>query len=449
MSINPKIFKAYDVRGKYPEEINEEAARSIGAAFAIFLKGKTKEIIVGRDARLSSPILFKALSEGIISQGADVIDIGTCTNPMLIYAVQTIGNNIGGIMISASHSPSNINGFKLMGEKSAQMMDEKRKEIDKLALAGNFREALEKGNIRSISILEGYLAHVMKFAEGIKGLKVVVDYANGVGSVSGERVFKNLDINYIPMHNTPDGSFPNHLPNPLEMENIFELRERVKTEKADLGIMFDGDADRAVMVDETGEVIFSDLLVALLAEEELKQYPGGSVYYDLRFSRVVKEIIEKNGGQAIMMRVGNPFYKEKMIFEDGVFAGELSGHIFFKENFGIDDGLFAAVKTMRLICKRKKKLSELISPLKKYFASEEINMEVKNPDKVLEKAAECYKSGHSIDLDGIYIEYPEWWFSLRKSNTDPVIRFRIEANTNELMEEKRREIIELIKGCSF
>ena len=444
MNINPKIFKTYDVRGVYPEEINEEAARAVGAAFAIFLKGKTNEIIVGRDARLSSPSLFKALADGIISQGFDVVDIGICTNPMLIFAVQTIGKNIGGIMISSSHCPPDTNGFKLMGEKSVQIIEEKRRKIDELALAGNFKETEKGGTIMAANILDDYLAHIMKFTKEIKGLKVVVDYANGVGSVSGEKIFKKLDIDYIPLHKTLDGNFPNHLPNPLEMKNIAELKERVKTEGADLGIMFDGDGDRVGVVDENGEIVFSDLLVALFAEEELKKYPGGKVYYDLRFSRVVKETVEKNGGQAIMMRVGNPFYKEKMIFENGAFAGEISGHIFFKENFAIDDGLFAAVKIMDLLCKKRKKLSKLANPLKKYFATEEINIKVDNPENVLEKVAEHYKDGHSIDLDGVYIEYPDWWFSLRQSNTEPVVRLRIEASSKNLMEEKRKEITDLL-----
>ncbi len=468
MSINQKIFKTYDIRGIYPEEINEEAVNKIGAAFAIYLRGKTDfrakrgnkvprakregsyNIVVGRDARISSPSLFSALVEGITSQGMNVLDIGICTTPMLIFATKKIGNDIGGIMLSASHSPPNINGLKLMGERSIQMIDEEVEPIKQLALAGNFVIADEKGRVISRSILDEYVPHILGFCGKIsfcgqmKLLKVIVDYGNGVGAVSGREIFNRLNIEYIPMYEELDGNFPNHFPDPHNIENMKELRERVKNEKADLGIFFDGDADRSIMIDETGEIVFADMLVAALAREELKKHPGEKVYYDLRFSKAVKEIIEQSRGVPVMMRVGNPFYKKKMTLDGGVLAGEFSGHIFFKENYAIDDGLFAAIKTMDLICKSGKRLSELINPLKKYFATEEINMKVKDADKTLETAAGYYKDGHSINLDGVYIEYPDWWFSLRKSNTEPVVRLRIEADNRNLLEEKRGELVRLI-----
>lgn len=452
MSINPKIFKTYDIRGIYPEEINEEAVNKIGAAFAIYLKGKTDNIVVGRDARISSPSLFNALVEGIISQGTNVIDIGICTNPMLIFATKKIGGDIGGIMLSASHSPPNINGLKLMGERSIQMMAEEVEPIKQLAHVGNFVIADEKGRVISRSILDEYIPHILSFCGQIKGLKVIADYGNGVGAVSGREVFNRLNIEYIPIYEEPDGNFPNHFPDPHNIENMKELRERVKNEKADLGVFFDGDADRSIMIDEAGEIVFADMLVAALAREELKKYVGEKVlpetarrvYYDLRCSKVVKEIVEQSGGVPVMMRVGNPFYKKKMNLEGGVLAGEFSGHLFFKENYAIDDGLFAAIKTMDLICKSGKKLSELINPLKKYFATEEINMKVSDADEALKKVEDHYKDGHSIDLDGVYIEYPDWWFSLRKSNTEPVVRLRLEADNRNLLEEKRGELVRLI-----
>ncbi|MBI4837159.1 MAG: phosphomannomutase/phosphoglucomutase [Candidatus Portnoybacteria bacterium] len=462
MSINQKIFKTYDIRGVYPEEVNEEAVNKIGSAFAIYLKEKTDfrakrenkvprakragsyNIVVGRDARVSSPSLFDALVEGITSQGMNVIDIGICTTPMLIFATKKIGGDIGGIMLSASHSPPDINGLKLMGERSIQMMEEEVEPIKQLALAGNFVDAGEKGRIISRSISSKYIQHILSFCGRIKGLKIVADYGNGVGAVSGREVFNKLNIEYIPMYEELDGNFPNHFPDPHNIENMKELRERVKEGKADLGIFFDGDADRSIMIDEAGEIVFADMLVAALAREELKKYPGAKVYYDLRFSKAVKEIIEQGGGVPVMMRVGNPFYKKKMTLEGGVLAGELSGHLFFKENYAIDDGLFAAIKTMDLICKSGKKLSELVNPLKKYFATEEINMKVNDADETFKKIKAHYKDGHSIDLDGVYIEYPDWWFSLRKSNTEPVVRLRIEANSLELLEAKRKELVGLI-----
>lgn len=442
MPIDPKIFKTYDIRGVYPDEINEEAAEKIGAAFAKFFSGKTDKIIVGRDGRISSPELFSGLTRGIASQGLDVWDIGLCATPMLIFAVQKWGN-IGGIMISASHSPPQINGFKLMGEKSVQMTKEKYTSIQKLAMS-DLPPTKTQGKIIAKNILGDYAEHILSFAKDISGLKIVVDYGNGVGSVSGKEVFGKLPIEVVSLYDEIDGNFPNHPLNPYNIENMAGLREKVKSEKADLGVFFDGDADRAIMVDENGEIVFTDLLVAALARKELKKYPGEKVYYDLRFSKVVKEIIEQNGGKPIMMRVGNPFYKEKMVFEGGALAGEFSGHIMFKDNFGIDDGLFAAIKTMDLMKRENKKLSEIINPLKKYFATEEISSRVENADAVLRKAAEKYKDGRSVDLDGVYVEYPDWWFSLRKSQTEPLVRLRIEGDTKDLLEGKRKELVKLI-----
>jgi phosphomannomutase len=444
MSINPKIFKAYDIRGIYPDEINEEAGKKIGAAFAKFFGDKTDNFFVGRDARLSSPALFEALAKGITSQGKNVLDIGTCTNPMLIFAVKKTPKSAG-VMVSASHSPWQYNAFKLNAPRGIQMSDEKYDPIKEMALKGDFIQAEKAGTIEKRSILGEYIAHILEYAsKDLNKLKVVVDYGNGVGAVSAKPVFEKLSIEAISLYEEPDGRFPNHPADPHNIENMEELRRRVVAEKADLGIFFDGDADRGIIIDEKGEIVFADLMVALLAQEELKKFPGEKVYYDLRFSKVVKEIVEANGGKPVMMRVGNPFYKEKMEFEGGAVAGEFSGHIFTREGMGIDDGLFAAIKIMNIIVARGKKLSELIAPLKKYFATEEINIKVADADAALKKVAEYFKDGRSIDLDGVYIEYPDWWFSLRKSNTEPVVRLRVEANTKELMEEKKKELVELI-----
>ena len=346
-------------------------------------------------------------------------------------------------MVSASHSPSQINGFKLMGEKSVQMIKEKYAPIQELAMS-DLSPAETQGKIIARNILGDYVEHILSFTKDINGLKVVVDYGNGVGSVSGKEIFSRMPIEVISLYDKIDGNFPNHPPNPHNIENIDDLRAKVKSEKADLGIFFDGDADRAIMINENAEIIFADLLVAALAKEELKKYPGEKIYYDLRFSKVVREVIEQSGGQPIMMRVGNPFYKEKMTFEGGILAGELSGHIMFKENNGIDDGLFAAIKTMVLMKKENKKLSEIINPLKKYFASEEISLRVEDADAILQKATGKYKDGNLIDLDGVYIEYPDWRFSLRKSQTESLVRLRVEGDTEELMKNKKEEIIELI-----
>lgn len=444
MSINSKIFKTYDVRGKYPEEINEEAAEKIGAAFAFWAK-ESAEIIVGRDARLSSPSLFEALAKGINSQGKDVVDIGICTNPMLIFAVKISKNNSCGIMISASHSPAQYNAFKLNDTNGIQMNEEKYATIKEMAINGIFKNNESTGKIIQKDILTEYENHVLGHVnQNINKLKIVVDCGNGVGAVSARPIFDKLGISAVFLYEEPVGKFPNHPADPHNIENMKELRERVVSEKADLGIFFDGDADRGIVIDEKGEIVYADFMVALLAQEALKKYPGEKVYYDLRFSKVVKEIVEESGGIPVIMRVGNPFYKEKMMLDSGAIAGEFSGHIFTKDGMGIDDGLFAAIQVMNIMIGKNKKLSELIAPFYKYFATEEINMEVKDAESALKIVAEKYSDGRSLELDGVYIEYPDWWFSLRRSNTEPVVRLRIEANSKNLMKEKRKEITALL-----
>jgi phosphomannomutase len=444
--LSSKIFKTYDIRGIYPDEVNEEAAEKIGAASAKYWGEKINEIVVARDARLSSPSLFEALARGIVSQGKNVVNIGICTNPLFIFTVKN-RQPCAGIFISASHSPRKYNGFKINAPPGIQLTDDKYAPIKELVLGGEFSETQKKGEIVEINVLDAYAEHIIKNSDkAISELRVVVDYGNGVGSITAKPIFEKLGLNVIPMYEEPDGNFPNHLADPHNIENMQELQKRVKSEKADLGIFFDGDADRAYIIDENGEIVSLDFILALLAEEKLKKFPGQNVYYDLRFSRIVKETIEKNGGKAVMMRVGNPFYKEKMMFEGGAVAAEFSGHIFTNEGLGIDDGLLAAIQIMNIVAKSGKKISELAASFQKYFATPEISLRVVDSDAALKKAAEKYKDGHSIDLDGVYIEYPDWWFSLRKSNTEPVVRLRLEADTEELMKEKKEELIELI-GC--
>jgi len=440
--INPNIFKAYDIRGIYPEEINEEAAYKIGHAFVKFLNAK--KIAVGIDARKSSPSLFKEFVRGITDEGCDVINIGMCTTPMLGFAVAYLDLD-GGVMISASHNPPEYNAFKLLSKNSLQLYDDFGiKEVKKLAEL-SFENGSSKGKIIKKDILPDYVNHLLKFAKDIKNLKTVCDYGNGVGAVSAKEFLDNLPISTTHLFPEPDGSFPNHLANPHELENLKTLQEKVLEEKADLGIFFDGDADRSILVDEKGEIVPPDLELAILAKEELKNHKGEKVYFDLRFSKIVDEVIKETGGKSVMMRVGNPFYKEKLQKEGGVLAGEFSGHIMFKDNYCLDDGLFAAVKIMGIMSRTKKPLSELIKPFKKYYQTEEINLKVKNPDETLRKVKEEFKDGESINLDGVYIKYSDWWFNLRKSNTEPLVRLRIEADSPELLEEKKREVLNIIE----
>lgn len=442
-----KIFKAYDIRGLYPDEINEEAGYLIGKAFVDFFG--CKSVVVGQDMRVSSPSLFEALTRGINEQGADVIDIGMVATPMLSFAVMKWEQSAG-IMISASHNAGKYNAFKLVkngGTGALQIHDGNGiKDLLTIIKKGEFKKAERSGIIIEQSISQEYDEKILSVAGNIKDLKVIVDYGNGVGSLSSKNVLHSLPIKTIEFFEEPDGTFPNHEPNPHEIENMKFLQEKVLEEKADFGIFFDGDADRSIFIDENGEIVFPDIALGVLAQEALKENPGEKIYYDLRFTKAVGEDIEKNGGKPVIMRVGNPFYKEALVEEGGILAGEFSGHIMFKQHQGIDDGLFTAIKFMSAMCKSGKTASELAKPFQKYFQTEEINMQVADAYKTFEKVKEKYADGELLTIDGLLIRYANWWLSLRKSNTEPLVRLRIEAETKELLEGKRAELLSIIQA---
>lgn len=440
------VFRAYDIRGVYPDEINEKLAHRVGRAFVTFLK--CKNVVVGWDMRESSVGLLESLMAGITHQGADATSIGMCTTPMLNFSVAHYKFDAG-IMISASHNPGKYNGFKLIRAPAIQISsDSGMQHIEELAVRGIFDEPEKKGTIKEKDVLDDYVSHIVSKFPTIKKTRVVADYSNGTGAVSAKPVFEKLGIDAVHLYPEPDPTFPHHEANPHELKNFVDLQEAVRRENADLGIFFDGDADRSLIVDEKGEIIFPDILFCLVMEQELKKYPGEKVYYDLRFTRAAKDIIEKNGGVPVMMQVGNPFYKKKLIHEGGLAASEFSGHVMFNENYAIDDGLFAALKVINIVNNSTKKLSELIKPLTKYHTTPEINISVegKDVDEILRSVADSYRDGESTELDGVHIQYSDWWFSLRKSNTEPLVRLRIEADTEELKNEKKNEILTIINA---
>ncbi len=438
-----KIFKAYDIRGVYPEEVNEEVAYKIGRAFITLLGKKNPRIIIGRDGRLSSPSLFDSLKKGIIDSGGNVTNTGLSNTPLLNFSVANFGYD-GGVMVTASHNPPEFNGFKIIRDAAFQIHGEKIEEIKRIIDREEFKDG--EGKEEEKSFLSYYTDHLLKKAGDLSGMQVVVDCGNGVGSITAKPFFSKTKAKASFLYDEIDGSFPYHLPDPQSTEASVAIREKVKEETADLGVMFDGDADRCLLIDEKGEVVSPDHLLCLLAREELGKHPGEKVYYDLRFSMIVEEAVRQAGGIPVIMRVGNPFYKEKIIKEGGILGAELSGHIMFRENFGIDDGLFALVKTLTIMAEKKEKLSSLLSPFKKYFQTEEINMEVRDKDKALEKARRVFDGGKEISIDGVYVRYSNWWFSLRKSNTEDLVRLRIEAKRKDLLEEKRKELVSLIKS---
>ena len=436
------IFKAYDIRGVYGKELDEQLAYKIGqAAVKLF----NSDILVGYDIRLSSPSLVEAMEKGITDSGFNVIDIGLCSTPMFYFAVAFYRQK-GGIMVTASHNPKEYNGFKFCRENAFPVSYEGGiNEIERLVNEGNFKLSDEKGQISKKEISDDYKKHVTSFSGKIGKFKVVVDAGNGMGGLIAPNILKSLGLNIVGLYTELDGTFPNHEANPLKEETTKELQELVIKEKADLGIAFDGDADRVGFIDENGKRVGLDIVTALLGENFLTKKKQ-KVLYDLRSSNIVKEHIESLGGIAVVSRVGHSYIKKIMREQDIVFGGELSGHYYFKNNYFADSGLIAAVVLISLMSKKNKKLSELVAPLNKYFHSGEINSTVKDVDKKLKEIEKEYGDGKILHIDGLSIYYPDWWFNIRPSNTEPLLRLNLEANVKEKMEEKRDELLLKIRS---
>lgn len=440
------IFKAYDIRGIYGKNLDENLARSIGRAFVTFLN--CKKVVVGRDMRPHSEPLFQALADGLMQQGADVIDLGMVSTPMTYFANGTLGADAS-IMLTASHNPGEWNGFKLCREQAIPISGATGiKDIEQIVLKGAFAPApAKRGVLTRHDIVAAYVKRIRSYIELPRPLHIAIDYANGMGITEGEvlRGVRNLTID--PLFDVLDGTFPNHEANPLHEETWEALRHKVQAGKYDLAVYFDGDADRCGIMDEKGQVVTSDIITALVAEVILKKQPGAAIYYDLRSSWAVKEVIEENGGRPFMSRVGHAFIKQQMRETDATFAGELSGHYYFKDNFYTESSALAAIFVCNLVSQTGKPLSELVKPIKRYFASGEINSEVHDTKAVLQKLRATYAGqGKVIELDGFSVEFPDWWFNVRSSNTEPLIRLNLEAKTQAQMQQKRDEILALIRG---
>jgi phosphomannomutase len=416
------IFKAYDIRGIYGEQLNEDIAYKIGRAFAMYIGSK---IVVARDNRLSSDSLFEALTRGITDQGSDVYDIGLSTSPMFYFAVSNLVCD-GGVIITASHNPPQYNGFKMVRSDAMPLSGEDGiDQIKQLVEENNFSSS-KKGNISTLDITDKY---VNSFEIKKYNLKVVVDTANSVSGLIVNRMFRGVSLFHL--FSELDGSFPNHEPNPLEEKNINELKKKVLEYGADIGIAFDGDGDRVFFVDEKGELISSDLIIALIAKLIDKK-----VLYDLRCSNIIKETAR----DSVMWRVGHSFIKKKMKDEDIFFGGEYSGHYYLKQGSSyFESPYFVIYKLFEAM--ENKKLSELIAPFKKYYHSGELNFEVKDKQSVIEKVEKNYSYGKITKIDGVRIDFDDWWFLLRGSNTEPILRLIIEAKSKELLDGKIKEII--------
>lgn len=440
------IFKSYDIRGIYPNELNEEDIYKIGRAIVIYTQAQ--KIVVGRDMRKSSPQLEAALIKGMTDQGANVVKIGLSSTPLIYFASWKMKVDAG-VIVTASHNPAEYNGMKMcfrgavpIGEGSGM------EEIKELSLKGEFSEVSEKGKIaEDDSIKKEYWEYVAGFYKKGQSKKIVIDFANGMGIVDKE-IYKKLSdsIEAVCLFDVLDGSFPNHEANPLKTETLEVLKKRVIKEGADLGVAYDGDADRVGFVSEDGKIIPMDYITALLSEEILKKYPGGLVLMDLRSSNAVKEVIEEAGGKINRCRVGHSLIKKQMREEGAIFAGELSGHYFFEENSKSEMATLAVIMVINLINETGQKISQLVKNLQRYYQSGEINSDVENKNEIMEKLKEIYKEGKLDELDGIRIDYPDWWFNVRPSNTEPKLRLNVEAKSKELMEEKRDELLQLIRN---
>ena len=451
MNIDPNIFKAYDVRGIYPSEINEDVARAIGVGFVSYLKAK--RIAVGRDMRLSSPSLAAAFIDGATSRGSDVVDYGMIPTDMLYFAVARERHD-GGVQVTASHNPKQYNGMKMVRKEAFPLSGEEglveiREMIETNALPP---AAATRGQVTAKAALNAYVDHVMSFIDAaiVKPFNVVLDAGNGMGALVAPKLFERLPCRTTRLCFEIDGRFPNHEANPLIEENRRDIVERLVADKAVIGIAWDGDADRCFFIDGRGEFISGDFITALLAEAFLIKHPGSGIIYDLRASHAVRDTVERYGGTWYMNRVGHAFFKRRMRETNAIFGGEVTGHYYFRDNFYADNGFIPALLILELMSKKGQSLHELVQPLEqRYFISGEINTKLKSMEQVpakLTAIAAKYADGHQYTLDGISIEYSDWHFNVRPSNTEPLLRLNLEATTPELMASKRDEVVSLIRA---
>ena len=450
--MNPGIFKAYDIRGIYPDQLNEEDAWKIGCAAARFLRSllrgyerglaASQSLCVGRDMRTHSESLVKALIDGMNSTGTNVIDIGMIDTPQMYFAINHLGT-CGGIQVTASHNPAQYNGFKISGLDAKPIGgDSGLKDIEHIAMALLHTKGNVTGSVESKDLTAEYKKHVLKFLKSnVKKLKIAVDASNGMAGKMVPALFDKLPVKIFELNFKHDGKFK-HEPNPLVESNLAELKKMVKKNKCDFGVCFDGDADRMMMVDEKGETIGCDLMTALMAPYFLEKEPKSTIVYDLRSSRVVAEEIINHGGTPRRERVGHAFMKKALRDSHAVFGGELSGHFYYRDNFYADSAMITLVHIINIISETNAPISKLISPLQRYSSSGEINFEVENKQAKMDELTRRYSSGQIDHLDGVTIQYKEWWFNCRPSNTEPLLRLNVEAKTKELLNEKLSELTE-------
>jgi phosphomannomutase len=446
--LDPRVFKAYDIRGIYPDEVDEDGAHAIGRAYVDEFEPRT--IAVGRDMRLSSPSMADAVMRGAADSGADVVDVGMVGTEMVYFAVGELDLE-GGIMVTASHNPKEYTGMKIVRRGALPVGgDSGLLEIRARAMSGARHETRPAGTITQADIWPRFVDRVSSFIDvgAVKPLRVVIDAANGMAGVMLPPVLERLPIDAVRYFFEPDGTFPNHEPNPLLPENREFIIGKVKGERADLGVAFDGDADRCFFVDDTGEFVPGDFVTVLLAESVLEKEPGAKILYDVRASWAVPRTIERAGGVPLVNRVGHAFFKHRMREEGAAFGGEVSGHYYFRDFSQADSGVIPFLLMLELISKRGQKLSEILRPYREqYFLTGELNTPVADVALKLQELKERFGSEGSVShLDGLSIEADEWHMNVRPSNTEPLLRLNLEALSPELMERKRDEVLEVIRS---
>jgi phosphomannomutase len=448
------VFKSYDIRGTHPDQIDAPLAARIGAAlgrhfFALDRnRGKDRlNIVVGRDMRTMAPEIAAALVDGLLSVGCDVANVGMTTTPCTYFAIEELGAD-GGVMVTASHNPPQYIGFKVSRELAIPIsydtgLNEVERRLDEALPTG------PKGRVTDVDMDERYLDFLAGLARGLKPIKVAADASNGMVGKYLKPLFDRLPCELLGVHLEPDGRFPNHEADPLKPENLRDVQKLVRESGAAIGFCYDGDGDRVAIVDERGEAVGCDLVTALLGRSLLAERPGRPVTYDLRSSRIVREAIAEAGGEPVRSRVGHAHVKQQMRRIGALCGGELSGHYYFelqgKETFYADSALVATVRLLNILCKEDAAVSALLAPLKKYFHSGEINFQVDDKDAALAEVQSVFGDGAQDFLDGVTVEYPDWWFNLRPSNTEPLLRLTLEGNTPELRDAGLKKVFSLLE----
>lgn len=456
MIVNPSIFKSYDIRGIYGSDLTEEIAYKIGRAYGTFIQKENPDkkltIAVSQDMRSSSPSLTEKLIEGLMDQGLNVCDIGLNSTPTMYFGTAFYGFD-GGIQVSASHNPKEYNGFKMVRRGAVPISGNSGiMEIRDLVIADNFENVENKGELTKKENIMDDLIKSQKeewkidFSQ-IKPFKIVIDAANAMGAIDCDAIFKDLPCEIVRLNWELDGNMPAHQPDPLDEKNLEETIRTVKETGADLGICPDGDGDRVFFVDNEGQVIRQEILRGIMAQLALKDHPGATVAYDIRPGKITKDMIEEAGGKAVITRVGHSHIKESMLKAGAIFGGESSGHYFYKFSYGTFESPEVLIwKFLEFISGKNQTVSEIIKPYKRYFHSGEINSKVENVAETLGKIKDVFADGEINELDGITVTYKDWWFNVRGSNTEPLIRLNLESVSKELTEQKANEVLEIIRS---